>query len=82
VKEIEWQTLYYGRAAWPENGDAACTLSDQPTRSCGVFQRWDHTIGLGSKYTEGWGRENLMEFVKETVKKVRKFPLLIWQARW
>jgi len=69
VKEIEWQNFItegqLGRRMVMRHArfqihkhDRVLFFSDGITQS-----------GLGSKYPEGWGRENLMEFIKETVKK-------------
>lgn len=69
VKEIAWQNFVtegqQGRRMVMRHARFQINQHDRVVFfSDGITQS-----GLGGKFTEGWGRENLMEFVKETLKK-------------
>lgn len=69
VKEIEWQHFVtegqQGRKMVMRHARFQINRHDRVIFfSDGITQS-----GLGTKFTEGWGRENLLEFVQETVKK-------------
>lgn len=69
VQEIEWQHFVtegqQGRKMVMRHARFKISRHDRLVFfSDGITQS-----GLGTKFTEGWGRENLVEFVKETVAK-------------